>query len=340
MIPHSRPWLLPQDYESVRKVISSDMIASGSQAREFAKALSEYSGYSNSVVCGSGTSALELLLRAMKIGAGDEVVVPVYVCRNVESAVRNTGASVKYCDVSENWIMTAELTKSVITSDTKAIILVHIFGIDASSQGFQSMGVPVIHDLCQSFGLRPSSLKKDEHAFCSFHATKCLTTGEGGAVLTNSETLASELNNLLRIRRCGDRLNDISAALGLSQLSRYDVMLEKRKVIANRYLREIPVHLVNTVVHSALKEGKLNTVWFRFPVKVKVVNEELIRKIEKETGVSLRRGVDELLSGSDPVFTGATNCYQHTLSLPIYPAMSDEECTKVIETVNKYFGNE
>jgi dTDP-4-amino-4,6-dideoxygalactose transaminase len=340
MIPHSRPWLIQQDYNAVSSVMSSDMISSGAMNRTFARAVASYSGYGHAVACGSGTSALELLLRAMGIGKGDEVVVPVYVCRNVELAVRNTGAEVKFCDVSENWIMTPELAGAAISSSTKAIILVHIFGIDASSAGFHSMGIPVIHDLCQAFGLKPEALRKEEHAFCSFHATKCLTTGEGGAVLTNSETILAELQKLMRLRRCGDHLSDLASSLGLSQLSRYEEMLQKRRVIAERYLKELLAHAVGTEIHGAMKNGMKKTVWFRFPIQIDIVHDELIRTIESDSGVSLRRGVDALLGGANSHFNGAAYCYRHTLSLPIYPALSEKECTKVIETVNTYFSNE
>lgn len=340
MIPHSRPWIIQEDFDAVGEALNSGMIASGSMSRAFSAAVAEYTGFKNSLVCGSGTSALELLLRAMKIGPGDEVIVPVYVCRNVEYAVRNAGATVKYCDVSRNWIMTPELTATAVSKSTKAIILVHIFGIDASASGFHSLGLPVIHDMCQAFGLKPAFSLESEHGFCSFHATKCLTTGEGGAVVTNSDKLLQELNKLISERRCGDRLSDLSSSLGLSQLKRYPAMLERRLQIALRYQNELHRNLTGGEFHSAVKEGNLNTMWFRFPITAQHVSEEQIRKVENSSEVSLRRGVDTLLSNSIEEFPGGAHCYNHTLSLPIYPALTDVECTKVIETVNNYFGNE
>lgn len=137
-----------------------------------------------------------------------------------------------FCDVGQDWNITATEVARCVTPRTGAIIVVHTFGIAADVAQLQEFGVPVIEDCCQSLGLQ---LPNGEHvghqgyaSFFSFHATKSLTTGEGGAVATSDPQL---LSNLKRLRDADVHapLSDLQAALGLSQLTRYPAMLERRQ---------------------------------------------------------------------------------------------------------------
>ncbi len=141
--------------------------------------------------------------------------------------------------------MTPKDVLPLINGKTKAIVLVHMFGIDASAAEFQDLDIPVIDDHCQSFGLVPRFASRAGLAFCSFHATKCLTAGEGGMALIQDDELHVKA---LRARdgRVHGRFGDLQAALGLSQLERYPEMLEKRAAIAARYFGELDDDLLHS----------------------------------------------------------------------------------------------
>jgi UDP-4-amino-4-deoxy-L-arabinose-oxoglutarate aminotransferase len=208
---------------------------------------------------------------------------------------------------------------------TRAIVLVHIFGIDASFPDLHDIDVPIIDDLCQAFGLRPAHGKRDA-AFFSFNATKCLTTGEGGAFC-----LSPDLRQRLQWIQ-GDRMSDLQARLGLSQLGQYPDYLGRRAEIANQYLNHLPSSLVkNTLL---LRDRSL---WFRFPVRLRVDFTKIQSFMEKEN-IAIRRGVDTLLrsdDGSDVVGEVSQEVFDSTVSLPIYPAMNDVHVNRVVRALRE-----
>lgn len=144
-------------------------------------------------------SAIESRLQTGMSDAA-EVILPTYVCDSVLRVVTAVGASPVFCDVGQDWNITATEVARCVTPRTGAIIVVHTFGIAADVAQLQEFGVPVIQDCGQSLGLQ---LPNGEHvghqgyaSFFSFHATKSLTTGEGGAVATSDPQLLSNLKRL------------------------------------------------------------------------------------------------------------------------------------------------
>lgn len=338
MIPHSRPYITEDDLTAVREVLESENIAKGEKAEEFEKSLSEYLGVKSAFSAGSGTSALLLGLKALGIKEKDEVILPTYVCRNVMDAVNNIGAAPVLCDVGEMWNMTVQTIKPKITSKTKAIIVVHIFGIPAESSKIKDLGIPVIEDACQAIGTEADGKilgSQSELAFFSFHATKCLTTGDGGALTSNNPKIASRIEELLAKNFIASPMTDIQAALGISQLKKYKKMLMLRKIIAEKYFKELPVQ--GTSLPSAVKN---ECIFFRFPVRIKNLNFQNTKKFFFDRGIHVRNGVDALLHRniglSDSGFPMASKLFNETLSLPIYPALSDSEQTKIIDAFKEY----
>lgn len=344
-IPHSKPYIDAADVEAVSNVLRSNMIAEGKLVSEFEHAIGAFLGLGPGVATSSGTAALFLALKSLDIGAGDEVIMPTYVCRSVWDAINLTGANAVFCDVSDDWCMNAETVRSCINSKTKAIIVVHIFGISADVQNICEFGVPVIEDCCQALGA-----KLDDNRYAgtygdicclSFHATKLLTTGEGGMVLSKhqkhmeririlKEGLTEDLSVRYRMP-----MTDIQAALGLSQLKKYHLFLHKRKQIADQYFERLdglPVKLPNHV--------REKSIFFRFPVRVKS-DFDLIRKQFDLAGIQVRRGVDALLhlqsNHAKETFRMAETLFKETLSLPLYPAMNIEDIKKVISVCYKIF---
>jgi UDP-4-amino-4-deoxy-L-arabinose-oxoglutarate aminotransferase len=318
----------------VRDVVAGGMIAQGSRVAQLERKIAEYDGSAGSVATASGTAALTIALRALDV-AGAEVIVPTYVCGSVADAVAAAGARVAYCDVSESWIMTAESVAPFMTARTRAIVVVHLFGVTADTDSLARFGLPVIDDYCQAFGAPRLGVGADLRVY-SFHATKCLTTGEGGAVSARDPDI------LGRMRALAGRsapLSDLQAALGLSQLGRYDAFLRERATQADEYFSEIP-----RAVTERLASLRRRSMFFRFPLRIAAAGDVFddARRFFGEAGIAVRRGVDTLLhrqtSLGDDRFPGAVRCYEETLSIPLRPGLTPAERERIICRVREYVG--
>jgi UDP-4-amino-4-deoxy-L-arabinose-oxoglutarate aminotransferase len=334
-ITHSKPYITSSDVVAVERVLSSGHIASGALTEKFEITLADYFAVSDVVTVGSGTAALQLSLLALGVGPKDEVILPTYVCRSVMDAVLSVGAVPVFCDIGDCWNMTPDSVETLISYKTKAIIIVHIFGISADTGQFLRFGVPLIEDCCQSFGLDIHGKKAGTIGavgFFSFHATKCLTTGEGGMALSNNIEIIDKMRHILKSKRISSPLSDLQSALGLSQLEKYPEMLQLRYELAQKYVTRFSSGQMDIV-----PDLKMKSIYFRFPVKVVSKSFEAIHRFCERDGIHVRRGVDELLHRtqgfSDTCFPNAVRCYNETLSLPIYPGLLNEEQDHVIRNV-------
>lgn len=346
IISHSKPHLTAADHGAITTVLKSKMIAEGTLVRDFERALSQYLGLKGGVATPSGTGALFLALKALEVGENDEVILPTYVCRSVWDAARATGARPILCDVGDDWCMNLDTIKPCVTSKTKAIIIVHTFGIMADVGPICEIGIPVIEDCCQSLGARSYGRMAGtfgQLAVVSFHATKLLATGEGGMVLTDDADLLRKLNLLKHggkespATRYRQPLSDLQAALGLSQLRRYDSFLQRRRLIADYYFD----HLKNLSIRLPYLIRD-RSIFFRFPLRVRGDFEQLRVSFDTE-GIQVRHGVDTLLHRlfrmDSSRFPVAEKCFSETLSIPLYPALTRKECIRIINSCHRILGN-
>jgi len=247
-IPHSRPTLGPEAAQAVFDVISSGYIAEGSAVEEFEQSFAKYLNIRHAVATNSGTSALHLALLALEVGPGDEVIIPSYVCSALLNAVNYTGATPVLADICpRTFNLEAADVKKRITDRTTAIIVPHLFGLAADLDALLALDVPIIEDCAQAVGAayaqRPAGTFGAAAVF-SFYATKVITTGEGGMVVTNSREIAGRIRDLkiydqkdnYKIR-FNYKMTDIQATLGLNQLQRLDAFIRRRKAIAEQYTR-------------------------------------------------------------------------------------------------------
>lgn len=339
MIPHSRPWITAEDLDAVAAVLQGEMIGQGAVTARFETAMSHRLGISRpGVAVGSGSAALQLALLATGVGSGDEVVVPTYMCRSALEVVRSTGATAVLADVGPTFVVTPSTVAPLLGSRTRALVVPHIYGIFADVEAFRPLGIPIVEDCAQAVGgPEPWRLAGDIGVF-SFQPAKCLTTGEGGLAVSNNAGLLRRLRELRDGGASGRAvfapLPDTAAALGLSQLQRYDAALARRRWIAETY-------------RSALGEraGWLlrrtpwqRTMHFRFPVSCPGGLDAAQADFARHD-IMVRRGVDELLHRvvglPDRAFPVATELFETTVSIPIYPAMSDAGvalCAGALET--------
>ncbi len=344
IITHSKPWITANDRRIVDQTIKSGLIAQGKLVKEFEENMATYLGIKNSVAFSSGTAALVAALRSLEIKSNQEVILPSYVCKSVLEAVRSSGGKPVLCDVGNHWNMTVDAVTPKITKNTAAIIVVHIFGIPANTHDFKQLGFPIIEDCAQAFGAKINSSyvgTLGTIGIFSFHATKCLTTGEGGLVTSPDPSIISKVrtlrdgNNSKLKSRIPAPMTDIQAALGISQLARYDEFLKRRKRVANQYFKRLKS--CSIMLPESISES---SIFFRFPIRVKGDFEEL-RKSFNRYGIQVRRGVDMLLHryiNTTDSYPMAEKLFNETLSLPIYPAIIKDDLKKIISAARLILG--
>lgn len=344
MITHSKPWINDVDRKAIDSILASGMIAQGQQVRQFEEMCARFLCVNDAVAVSSGTAALILALKALGLPEGAEVILPTYVCKNVAQAIVSTGYVPVLCDVGDEWNMTPETVKKSISNRTGAIIVVHIFGIMVDVNKFKQFRIPLIEDACQAFGAkldnRIAGTIGDLGCF-SFHATKCLTTGEGGLVVSSNRGLIERMRSLRdgepdALLRIATPMTDLQAALGLSQLSQYNDFLKRREEISNRYfesLTDLPLELPYAI--------RSHSIFFRYPVQVKGDFRKICQQFA-DHGVQVRHGVDALLHWSiaqpGRVYPNAERLFSTTLSLPIYPALTLDNQHMVIRGCRSIFG--
>ncbi|HKB25181.1 MAG TPA: DegT/DnrJ/EryC1/StrS aminotransferase family protein [Methylomirabilota bacterium] len=336
MIPHSRPTLSEEDAERVARVVRSGRLAQGEEVAGFEAELARRLGVPAAAAVSSGSAALELALRAAGAGTGDEVVVPTYACDALHHAVTRCGATPVLADADPETLGPSPKDAARRrTRRTRAVVVVHPFGLAVGLEEFLALGVPVIEDCAQAIGAvadgRPAG-SRGALAVCSFYATKLLTTGEGGAVAGPAAPVA-------RVRDARDyderedlaprfnyKLTDMQAALGRSQLARLDAFVARRRAVAARY-RAALAGVGRCHVPADLGERH---VYHRFVVRVERPLGPLIARLAAR-GIAARRPVFRPIHralGLDG-YPEADRLWETCLSLPCYPLLSDAEADAV-----------
>jgi perosamine synthetase len=223
----------------------------GPTVAAFEHRLSERVRCHHAIATANGTLALELALRALEIGPGDEVVVPAFTFAAPAMSVLAVGATPVLADVDyETWTLSPTSVADVMTSRTKAILAVDVMGHPADYDALYDFGVPVIEDAAEAHGAfykgRPTGSLGDVSVF-SFHANKAIVTGEGGSACTNSNALAERMrliaNHGMRSSRPywhpvvgrNYRMTNLTAAIGLAQLDRWDELIAARRRVSSWY---------------------------------------------------------------------------------------------------------
>ncbi len=331
-VPHSKPWITGEDKKNIKHVLIDGMIARGELVKRFEKRVAEYNNCVGAISFSSATFAIVFALRTLDVGKGKEVIIPTYVCRSVLDAVRFVGAKPILCDTGEDtWNITPESVKPCITNNTVAIIVVHTFGIPADVKGLIKFGVPVIEDSAQAFGSECGDRKVGsigDMGVYSFHATKCLAAGEGGMLVCNNQDVFKRLRQYRdKMHSVISPLSDLQAVLGLSQLERYDTFLEKRRSIADFYFNNLPEKWTRRL--NDLEKGN---IFFRFPLYGDF-DFDYLRVTMNKSGIQIRKGVDlllhRLLELEDKKFPNAVEHFNKTVSIPIYPALTEEEIENI-----------
>lgn len=257
MIPINRPIMGPEEVEAAREVIEGGLLTSpsaegGPQVKEFEKELASFHGAKEAVAVTSGTSALLISLLALGVGPGDEVIVPSFTFVATASAVMILGAKPIFVDIDpRTYNIDPGEVRRAMTKKTKAVIPVDLYGLPAEmdeiNETAEGEGIGVIEDACQAQGARyrgRMAATLGRVGCLSFYPGKVMTTGEGGAIITNDVGLAERMRSL---RTHGQvkgydpvavggnfRMPEVEAAIGRVQLRRLPAFLEERRRNAER----------------------------------------------------------------------------------------------------------
>jgi len=262
-IPVACPDISELEKRYVNEALNENWISStGRFLDRFERDFSAFCGTRHAIACCNGTAALHIALLGLGIGPGDEVIVPSLTFVATANAVTYTGAKPIFVDSdAAYWNLDPVLVEAAITPRTKAIIAVHLYGHPADMTALNAIGqlcgIPVIEDAAEAHGAkvygRPvGSLARA--AIFSFYGNKIITTGEGGIITTDDDTLATRLR-LLRgqgmdpnrrywfpIVGFNFRMTNLAAAIGCAQLERAGELLRQRARIAERFLHELAPH--------------------------------------------------------------------------------------------------
>ena len=259
MIIQIEPWINNEELQQLRRVIDSTFVVEHDLTKEFEEKICELTGAKYAVAMTNGTMALFCCLKALGIGPGDEVIVPNVTFIATANAVIMAGATPVLCEVDpDTFCMTPQTAEPCVTTKTKAIMPVHLYGQSADMPALQEFaranGLKIIEDAAQGTGV----LYNNKHVgtfgdlgILSFYGNKTITCGEGGVVLTDDEDLRNRCYRLKNHGRDGKGtfkhehigynfcFTEMQAAIGIAQLNKLPHIIQKKKQIHDLYCEEL-----------------------------------------------------------------------------------------------------
>ena len=378
IIPYGHQWIDDSDIAEVVKVLKSDWLTQGPKVQEFEENLARVCGCKFAVVLNSGTSALHASYFAINLKKGNEFITSP----NTFVATANAGL---YLDLKPVFVDVEEDTGNInidkiekkITEKTKLIVPVHYAGHPVNMEKLYKIAnkynLYIVEDACHALGskyreYKTGSCEYSHMAVLSFHPVKHITTGEGGAVLTNNREFYEKLlmfrnhgitkkrNKLINqvegmwyheMHYLGHnyRITDIQAVLGISQLKRLDIFIEKRREIVHIYRESFGI---NPYFDIPEEKDYVYSSWHLYPIKLKDKYKKRKKEIflkmrEKELGVQVHyipvywQPYYRELGYKIGICPNAEDFYQREISIPLYQSMNKNDAKYVINTVFKVF---
>ena len=366
IIPISLPVTGDDEWQALKEPLETGWLTAGPKVRAFEDAFAERHQVKYAIAVTSATTALHLALIALDIKAGDEVIVPAFTWVSTANVVLYQGAEVVFCDIDPTTFnLDPRKLKDKITSKTKAIMVVHLFGLCAPMDEIKTIAgdIPLIEDGACAAGSAYKGLPAGGLGLMgcfSFHPRKSITTGEGGMITTNDSEIYKKLL-LLRshgitkdpnalIESHGDwyyemqslgynyRMPDLLCALGISQLDRAEENLISRRKIAKKYFKAfsgIPI----TIPKSSLHPGHAFHLFV-----IQVEERKAFYDYLKEKGINaqihyipVHKQPYYIEQYGEQVFKHAEEYYERCISIPIYPSLSNNDQDYVIETIVQFY---
>ena len=375
-IPFHRPTIGPEEIDAVRKVLESEWLTTGPATLAFERSFAEYVDAKHAIAVNSGTAALQLAVRLLGLQPGDEVLVPTYTFTATAEVLTYFGAKPVLCDsVAGGFNVDAEDARARVTQRTKAIIPVHIAGEPCDLDGIQEVantnGLHVIEDAAHALPSKYRGKRIGSYSTLtafSFYATKNITTGEGGMLVTGNDEFAERVRCLrlhgissaawkrysregswfYEVLEAGYKCNlpDILSAIGSAQLAKSDQFYRRRRDIALQYRErfsqidalELPPETERDTEHS----------WHLFllrlrPSMLDIARGQFIEELKK-LGIGsavhfiplhLHPYYQHAFGYKKGDFPHAENAFSRCISLPLYPSLNDGEVARIIRAVEQ-----
>lgn len=359
-IPQIQPWIDEQEWLEVKRVMESTYLTESRATEEFEIGLQQLTGAAHAIAVCNGTAALYCILKALGIGAGDEVIVPDLTFIASSNAVIMAGASPVFAPIRMHTLdFDTDILPRLINIKTKAIMAVHLYGrssdLDALMEIASRYKLKLIEDAAQAIGVKFNQ----KHVGCygeagavSFYGNKTITCGEGGVILTNDDTLAltcRRLKNHGRSQR-GTFIHDhigfnfsmteMQAAVGLAQLRKLQAITARKKVIFDAYtsafadipqLKPLDIDRRCEPVH-----------WF---TSFYAENRQQLQLFLSSQGIQTRLFFCPLhlqpcyssFSDSNLDYSDSKRAYELGISLPSSYILTDDELNYVIAAVQSFY---
>ncbi len=358
----AKPVLGKKELEAVRKVFESGRLVQGEKVKLFEEKFAEYIGVQHAVAVANGTVALDVALKTIGLGFGDEVVTSAFSFIASSNCVLYQGAKPVFADIDRRTFNVDPLdVTEKITAKTKAIIPVHLFGQPADMDGLNEIakdeGIAVVEDAAQSHGAEYKGRKTgslgDVGCF-SFYATKNMTTCEGGMITTNDSELAKSAR-LLRdhgqtekyrhiVLGYNYRMTETSAAVGLVQLRKLDGLNRRRNENSSLLTEGIEKIAGLTPPHT---NHDVRHVFYQYVIKVE---EDYPMERNKLAEHLMEEGIDVAVHYPTPIHkqplykelgyekttcpTAEETC-KRVLSLPVHPSVTEEDIRYILDVLGK-----
>ncbi len=374
-LPFSKPSISEADINAVTEVMRSGWITTGAKAAAFEQNFAGYCGASGAVALCSATAGMHLLLTAMNIGPGDEVITPSLTWVSTVNLITLLGATPVFADVDRDTLMvTRETVEPLLTSRTRLIIPVHYAGaavdLDSLRALADSKGISLVEDAAHAAGTlyKGKTIGSQGTAIFSFHPIKNITTGEGGMFCSDNAELVEHIRRLkfhglgvdafdratqgrspqAEVQEPGYKYNltDMAAALGLSQLERLDAFNKKRAELAARYhelLAGVP-----EVLPLGLPDYPMQHAWHLFVVrlvteKAGMDRNHFMAELKNRnigTGIHfkaahLQRYYRETLQLPTDALPNTTWNSDRLCSLPLFPDMALRDVDDVVQAIKE-----
>lgn len=371
MIPISKPDLGLKEIGAVQDAFEEGWIALGPKVAEFEEKLEAHFNYPNVIATNSGTSALDLAVKSLSL-TGTEILVPPITWTSTAHVVRYNDLDLGWVDVNESTLnMDPDSLRERISDETAAVIVVHYGGqaaeIDTIVDIAREHNTAVIEDAAHAIGTeykgKPLGTFGDVGCF-SFQESKPLTTGEGGALITNNsdiEALARRLSKVgvdksNRYERTTDEsgeyewdydvthvgykyfMHDVSAAIGLAQIDRFERLQQRRQMIADRYENELGS--LSWVTPLETRQNSAHA-WYNYTIRVPSADRDNLISHLHQNNVSATVHYKPLYKHTvfnhhSPDLPQTESVWKEMVTLPMSSALTDLQITQVIAAVKQY----
>lgn len=370
-LPYCQPSIGEEEIREVVDTLKSGWLTTGPRVKKFEQLLAEYTGAKYAIALNSCTAALHLSLVALGIGKGDEVVTTPFTFPATGNVIVHVGAKPVLVDIKpDTYNIDPEDVNKAVTPETKAIIPVHYAGqpcdMKAIMEIAEDQNLYVIEDAAHALGAEYEGKKVGTfgHSTCfSFYATKNITTGEGGAVTTDSKELADKLRVLrlhgmskdawkrysskgswyYELKECGfkENMTDVQAALGIHQIKKLDKFIKIRRKHAEIYTRELKK--LSPVI-TPYEKPNVKHPYHLYPILVEGYDKATFVEKMKEFGIGcsvhyiplhLHPFYKNALGFKEGDFPHAEQVSAKEVSLPLYPKMTEQDVWNVISSVKQ-----